>query len=92
VRYGGNSLPATVTASSALLDMAVLDTHVSSEHFLCTSALSHPPRALPLLRSPSATTPAGQRTRPTLDRLSFTARGILIECGTRQMPNSQEEP
>jgi serine protease Do len=34
VRSGGNSLPATVTASSALLDMAVLDTHVSSEHFL----------------------------------------------------------
>jgi S1-C subfamily serine protease len=34
VRYGGNALPATVAASSALLDMAVLDTHVSSEHFL----------------------------------------------------------
>jgi serine protease Do len=34
VRYGGNALSATVTASSALLDMAVLDTHVSSEHFL----------------------------------------------------------
>jgi serine protease Do len=34
VRLGSNALPATVTASSALLDMAVLDTHVSSEHFL----------------------------------------------------------
>jgi S1-C subfamily serine protease len=34
VRYAGKSVPATVTASSALLDMAVLDTHVSSEHFL----------------------------------------------------------
>ena len=34
VHYGGNALRATVTASSALLDMAVLDTHVSSEHFL----------------------------------------------------------
>ena len=34
VRSGGNALPATVAASSALLDMAVLDTHLSSEHFL----------------------------------------------------------
>jgi S1-C subfamily serine protease len=34
VRQGDQSIPASVTASSALLDMAVLDTHVSSEHFL----------------------------------------------------------
>jgi S1-C subfamily serine protease len=34
VRSGGSSLPATVTASSALLDTAVLDTHVNTEHFL----------------------------------------------------------
>jgi serine protease Do len=34
VRFGGNVLPATVMASSALLDMAVLDTHARSEHFL----------------------------------------------------------
>jgi S1-C subfamily serine protease len=34
VRYAGKSVPATVTASSALLDMAVLDTHVSNAHFL----------------------------------------------------------
>jgi len=34
VRNEGKSLPATVMASSAPLDMAVLDTHVSSEHFL----------------------------------------------------------
>jgi serine protease Do len=34
VHHDGNSVPATVTASSALLDMAVLDTHASSEHFL----------------------------------------------------------
>lgn len=34
VRSGGNSVRATMTASSALLDMAVLDTHASTEHFL----------------------------------------------------------
>jgi len=34
VHYGGNSAPATVTASSALLDVAVLDTNLGSEHFL----------------------------------------------------------
>ncbi|HEX3603454.1 MAG TPA: serine protease [Steroidobacteraceae bacterium] len=34
VRHGGNSVPATVAASSALLDLAVLDTHASNEHFL----------------------------------------------------------
>jgi S1-C subfamily serine protease len=38
VRREGNSLPATVAASSALLDLAVLDTHVSNERFL---ALRH---------------------------------------------------
>ena len=34
VRYGSNTVPATVIANSAILDLAVLDTHVSSEHFL----------------------------------------------------------
>lgn len=34
VRAGANALPATVAASSALLDIAVLDTHIGSEHFL----------------------------------------------------------
>ncbi len=34
VRSEGAVLPATVTVSSALLDLAVLDTHVSSPHFL----------------------------------------------------------
>jgi S1-C subfamily serine protease len=34
VHYGGNSVPATVAASSPLLDMAVLDTHTNTEHFL----------------------------------------------------------
>ncbi len=34
VRRGSDSLPATVTTASALLDMAVLDTHTDTEHFL----------------------------------------------------------
>ena len=34
VREGDKSIPATVTATSALLDMAVLDTHTGSEYFL----------------------------------------------------------
>ena len=33
-RLEGRSVPATVTASSSLLDMAVLDTHIGSDHFL----------------------------------------------------------
>jgi len=34
VHYGTNTVPATTIANSALLDLAVLDTHVSSGHFL----------------------------------------------------------
>lgn len=42
VRYGSNTVPATMIANSAILDLAVLDTHVSSEHFLRLRHGGHP--------------------------------------------------
>lgn len=42
VRYGSNTVPATMMANSAILDLAVLDTHVSSEHFLRLRHGGHP--------------------------------------------------
>src|SRR5581483_69073 len=42
VRHGSNNAPATTVANSAILDLAVLDTHVSSEHFLRLRHGGHP--------------------------------------------------
>ncbi|MBS0422276.1 MAG: trypsin-like peptidase domain-containing protein [Proteobacteria bacterium] len=42
VRYAGKTAPATLTANSAILDLAVLDTHVSGEHFLRLRGGGHP--------------------------------------------------
>lgn len=42
VRDGSKAVPANVVANSAILDLAVIDTHVSSEHFLRLRRGGHP--------------------------------------------------